>query len=150
VYKNVYYLHGALFIYPHKNHDVKLLRELDVELIDVIANEIQANRFPLFVTEGTSEDKLNSIMRSPYLRFCLRHLRRAKHPLVIFGNSLSSVDQHLVDAVCTTGRPIIYSVYIGTREERDLKKEIHEIMSKFPKTTFPQIEFIDSNSVFSV
>ena len=67
---------------------------------------------PLFVSEATSADKLRSIRRSDYLSFAYERLATDHRPLVIFGHSLSDVDQHIVDAInaAPSSRPVAVSI----------------------------------------
>jgi hypothetical protein len=74
-YKHVYYLHGALFLFKtfspdsYDQVDVKLRTSGDFELISAIAGELRRGHLPLFVSEGTTEEKQRAIARSDYLHF---------------------------------------------------------------------------------
>lgn len=146
-YKHIYYLHGALFVFQHGQYNVKIKSKFGDELIAVIATEIQAGRFPVFVSEGRLEDKVNSIYRSGYLRFCLEALSNAKRPILIYGNSLSDVDKHIVDTIIREPRPVIYAIYVNDRTETNLLAEKYNIINKFPHNF--QIEVVDSSTIFS-
>src|SRR5699024_166769 len=52
-----------------------------------------------FISEGTSDAKLASIRRSPYLSFTLQALSDCSAPLTILGHSLSDHDAHIRKAV---------------------------------------------------
>jgi len=54
---------------------------------------------PLFVSEGSSDDKRKSIRYSDYLSFCHEQLMAHKDALCLFGHSLSEQDQHLINAL---------------------------------------------------
>lgn len=146
-YKHVYYLHGALCYFKNDIIDYKILRKPAIELIEVIENKIREGKFPLFVSEGTSSDKLKSIGRSNYLNFCLRKLKTDKAPLLVFGTSLSSNDKHIVDAICQNNRDLIIAVYIGNKTETILNREVAEFKEMFDKKCL-SIDFINSNSLF--
>lgn len=146
-YKHIYHLHGALFVFQHGQYNIKIKSKLGAELISVIAAEIQGGRFPVFVSEGTPEDKVNSIYRSAYLRFCLETLANAQRPILIYGHSLSEVDKHILDAIIREPRPVIYAIYINDRTEHSLMDEKYDIINKFPNDF--QIELVDSSTVFS-
>ncbi len=51
------------------------------------------------VTEGTARDKLRAIEANPYLAHSLQTLRSIEFPLVVFGSSLGTQDDHLLDAL---------------------------------------------------
>lgn len=83
-YKHIYYLHGALCFFKSDIIDYKILRKPEVEIIEVIESQIKQGKFPLFVSEGNSPDKLKSIGRSNYLSFCLRKLKKDNRPLFMW------------------------------------------------------------------
>lgn len=88
-YKHVYYLHGALFLFKAGYLDLKVRRAGNTsELVDLISEIIEGGAIPLFVSEGTAEDKLLAISGSNYLRFALSSLQESVKSLVIFGTSL--------------------------------------------------------------
>jgi hypothetical protein len=149
-YKHVYYLHGALCIFNDGIKDVKITRSnANDELIEIVSQQIQAGRFPLFVTEGTGADKLSAIYRSNYLYFCLNKLREHKNtPIIVYGNSLSEFDSHIVDALVTSRRELIIAIYTNGRTDVELQNERYGILAKFP-TNGPSIYFIDSVSLFA-
>jgi len=96
----VLYLHGALHLYRDgEGRTKKRGRETDR---GSILRQIEDDReaVPLFISEGTSADKMASIRRNEYLWFAYEKL--VKHPgkLVIFGHSMTpEFDQHILDAL---------------------------------------------------
>lgn len=149
IYKHIYYLHGALFIFPHGQYDIKITRGANVELMDVIAEEIQKDNFPVFVSEGEAVDKVDSIYRSSYLRFSLRKLESTGKPLMIYGNSLSEVDKHIVDSIKVFPRPLIICIYVGEKTAEELNKEKSDLLVQFPQSYGQDVVFIDSRSVLN-
>lgn len=148
-YKNIYYLHGALFIFKKEYLDVKFIRNQEVELIERISDEIRRGNFPTFISESTGEDKLLNIRRNTYLSFCLDKLKSSTNPIMIFGTSLGDVDSHILDAIQTRGKEIIYCIYCGRG------KTIHDIIIE--KEDFlsgsnhsHKVTFINSESVFDI
>jgi len=62
--------------------------------------DIRADAVPLFVSEGTTKDKLSAICRNDYLSFAYQRFAKHRGSLVVFGHSLTpEFDQHLVDAM---------------------------------------------------
>ncbi|MEH2248409.1 DUF4917 family protein [Nostoc sp.] len=90
----VLYLHGALHLYrdPQLERTYKLKNNGYQNLLEMID-------VPLFITEGSSEDKLRAINSSDYLFFAYNKLLNHDGSLVIFGHSLSDTDEHLVKAI---------------------------------------------------
>jgi hypothetical protein len=69
-------------------------------------------RQPLFVSEGDSRSKVRTIHRSEYLTFCLDSLKEDDSDTVVFGHSLSSQDQHIVEALnAGPDRRLAISIY---------------------------------------
>lgn len=95
------FLHGALHLYRElSGQTLKRKAEEWQNLLDLFGVELEPPAVPLFVTEGTSRDKLSSINRSDYLSFCYSQFARHRGPLVVFGHSLSAdFDGHLIDAI---------------------------------------------------
>jgi Domain of unknown function (DUF4917) len=86
---------------------------------------------PLFVSEGTADDKMAAIRRSEYLRFALTEFSRFDRPLVVFGHSLSDQDRHLVDILRTSRRPIALSLRQAEPEallakKNELRGRLHQ------------------------
>jgi hypothetical protein len=98
-YKHVYYLHGALFIFRRAHLDVKIRRADETDLIERIGGFIRDGHIPLFVSEGSPEDKLLAISRSECLRLANEHLSAKRERLVVYGASLSVQDKHVADAI---------------------------------------------------
>jgi pterin-4a-carbinolamine dehydratase len=106
----LYYLHGGL-------HLVEDLRKVAFKrvagsqnLLDTFA--VDPQEIPLFVSEGSSEQKLRAIRSSDYLWHCYETLRRQAEPLVIFGNSLSAQDAHIAKAISEVpNRAIAVSIF---------------------------------------
>jgi hypothetical protein len=101
VYDNctrIFYLHGALHIYrdPETGKTCKLKNR-------VVSNLLNIDKIPLFITEGSSSDKLKAIRSSDYLLFSYNQLLKHTDSLVIFGHSLSQSDSHLIDAIRKSG-----------------------------------------------
>jgi hypothetical protein len=98
------------------------------------------------VSEGTSQAKLRTIRQSTYLSFCLDRLRLAPGNAVVFGHSLSSQDQHVVDALNSgsTGSTIGVALLPDpdakrlalTKAEIVKKLDLHEV-EFFDATTHP-------------
>ena len=148
-YRHQYYLHGALFLFkePSYDYDLKLRRaESREELIEVISKNIKAGRMPLFVSEGTPEQKEQAISRSEYLTFARKRLAMSDKALVIFGTSLSDSDRHIVNAINQNKRELAVSIHIGTKLKDEVKTAEHLIRSKFPRH---ELVFFDSSTLFA-
>ena len=145
--RHPYYLHGALFLFRKASYDLKLRKyDSPSELMEAIGNTIRAGEIPLFVSEGTPEEKMEAIDRSQYLRFALKKLKDSKNSLAIFGSSLSDPDIHIVDAINRNTRDLAISIHVGSKTNGELMDEKHRMESMFPDHT---VEFFNSDTLFN-
>lgn len=110
----IYYLHGALHLWQDDSTgDNGKWHSSSGNLLDWRGKyDPTAPRRPLFVSEGTSKAKRQTIRQSAYLSFCRDRLREDGGNTVIFGHSLAPQDQHIVDALNAGGkRKIAVSIY---------------------------------------
>src|SRR5690606_26648234 len=119
------------------------------ELIDLIANQINKNNIPNFVSAGTGEDKRRSISRNEYLRFCSEKLKDSPNPIIVFGNSLGEFDSHILEAIRATPKDIVYCMYVGERSEEELNHEKLGFAKNFNKY-HKEIYYVDSRSIFTL
>lgn len=93
--QNLHYLHGALHIFDSGTEVRKYTwKRTGVRLIDQIRAALAKDFFPLFVAEGTSDEKLERIRHSDYLAKALRSFERIGGTLFVFGHSLAENDEH--------------------------------------------------------
>ena len=147
--RHIYYLHGALFLFE-QNFDTCKIKAKN-SLLNDISKEIENNNYPIFVSEGTSNSKLKAIKSNDYLTFCLKQFKKKINSdgrLVIFGQSLSDQDQHLVDIIDENCKKIAISINsdhcptIGA-----LKQKKSEFQAKFKRVE--EIFFYDSKTLFN-
>ena len=99
--KAIYFLHGALFLFEEDNKVIKIGRgqhpTLDEAVQDRIVNQ---NSIPLFISEGSPQEKLANIKKNEYLSFCYDSLRAMTGSLDVYGHSLNpDVDNHIIEAI---------------------------------------------------
>lgn len=96
--QNVYYLHGALHLWD----DLLAVRKLQYrygEPISVqVAERISLGQYPLFVSEGSSSQKLRTIRSNPYLTSALHALERTSGTLLVYGFRFGQQDAHIESA----------------------------------------------------
>lgn len=100
----IYYLHGALHLEVTEHGKIQKRR-----IADTLDNEVERlkdtfraenGQYPLFITEGKSEQKLRKIGSNDYLSFCYKQLKELRGKLTIYGHSLSKeYDDHIVQAI---------------------------------------------------
>lgn len=148
-YKHLFYLHGALFIYRGPRSAMKLIVTSGNDLLTSISDEIRTGRMPLFVSEGTANQKLQAINNSSYLSFCLRNLRLSNSDLLVYGMSFGVNDNHLVEAInFDRNRRLIFSVYHNDESTpEDLNLQLAQLRRSF--AGHRTIQFVDYSSVFA-
>lgn len=110
----VFYLHGGLHIIEEYGSVRKLLGEWGASLAIKIGDRLKDGAFPVFVTEGTAQEKKSSIRANGYLKVADKEFRKtcneAGGVLFTFGHSLGQSDQHLLNRI---GEGQIESIFYG-------------------------------------
>lgn len=137
----VYYLHGGLHLYLRPDgQTLKRTARPGRTLLGIIGDSYRRGAIPLIVAEGTSQNKMKSIESSDYLSFAYRSLILDKKPLVVFGHSLGSSDQHIVEAINVwENRPVAVSVVANDDADRKMRKIRNRLKS-------PNISFFNAVS----
>jgi len=109
--QNTWFLHGALHVFDTGTEIQKYTwKNTGVRLIDQIRNALSKGFFPLFVSEGTSAEKLERIRHSDYLAKAYRSFSEITGTLFIYGHSLAENDEHYLKRI-EKGR--LSKLYIG-------------------------------------
>jgi len=98
--QNVHYLHGALHLF---DAGVELQKytwiNVGKPLIQQIREALEVNYFPLFVSEGSSDQKYTKIQHSAYLSKGFRSMVSTQGALFTYGLSFSESDNHIAKAI---------------------------------------------------
>ena len=108
---HILYLHGGLHIFDKGDALVKnTYSRTDIPLKEQTLQNLNKNIYPVFISEGTSKQKLSKIMHNAYLNVCYRRLEKlsCNMSLIIFGTKLTSGDQHIRDAIMRSNCETIY------------------------------------------
>jgi len=96
----VYYVHGALHLFRNDDELQKFTwSRTEVPLLDQVRAQLSAGYYPLYVSEGSSREKLSRISTSDYLSRGLRSLAAVANGLLVYGLAFSDNDEHLSKAV---------------------------------------------------
>lgn len=106
----ILYLHGGIHLVRAPNGAARKRVAGHENLLDAFGT---ANDVPLFVSEGTSEDKMRSIRRSDYLSFAYEVFTEEVDDLVVFGHRLGTGDAHIRNAL-RRARRLAISVVPGS------------------------------------
>ncbi|ELD3828506.1 DUF4917 family protein [Salmonella enterica] len=141
----VFYPHGSLILCRDRVEQESKIHIQNAGLLESILERWQSEEVvPLFVSEGTHEQKVNSIQSSFYLSTVYREvLAEPRESLVILGWGMGEHDVHLLKRMAGTGiRRVAVSVFRGDQTycarvnqliKDNLGQDIH-------------IEFFDSES----
>lgn len=123
---------STLVFYPHGNLFIKRNNKDFIEskiqnnnctnqnlLENIIENWNSESCTPVFISEGTSENKVSSIMKSQYLSKVYENIlkKEIKRSLVIYGFSFSDNDDHILKAIAKNKiKRVAVSVYSSQEE----------------------------------
>jgi hypothetical protein len=145
----ILFVHGALHLYRSTGGTIKRTSGISGNLLQAFGEPLGEDQspIPLFISEGTSKDKLRSIHSSDYLGFAYSELVRHEGSLVILGQSLDpAYDQHLIDAIKGRRRRRLgVGIYRGSKTETEIIAEKVAWLGKFQGLEF-SIDFFDSST----
>lgn len=99
-YQNMWFLHGALHLFDAGIEIQKYTWvNTGVRLIEQIRDALNRDYFPIFVAEGTSNEKLIRIRHNDYLAKAYRSFVEITGALFIYGHSLAENDEHFLKRI---------------------------------------------------
>lgn len=133
--QNVHYLHGALHLFDAGAAVFKEQYSYDAYLLQNITARLNNGEYPIFVTAGTSDEKLEHIRHNQYLSHCYDKLSKVSGSLVTFGFNFGEYDEHIIEAInrAKANKDMgskLWSVYIGVYSAAD-EAHIRSIENKF-------------------
>lgn len=145
----VFYPHGNLILASNENNDeLKIRINNNTNLFDAIGEKWKQKYVPLFVSEGSSEQKLKAIRRSTYLNFVYENvLSHLESTVIIYGWKLAEQEQHLIKKIFSNNKisNVYISMYLGSNPEPiDEQKRIASILKRENRTM--NIKFFDAAS----
>ncbi len=132
-HQRVHYLHGALHLFDAGAELQKYTWiNTGVPLLEQARNAMDQNKFPLFVAEGDSEQKLEKIHHSSYLHHSYKsfsaQMNQRNQSLFIFGHSLAENDQHVLKKI-EQGR--VPQIYVGLYGDSGSENNRHIIAAAY-------------------
>jgi len=94
--QTVRYLHGALHLYD-TGIEMKKFTWINsqIPLIEQVRDALKQEFYPVFVSEGTSDEKVERIRHNDYLCKMYRSFTEIQGDLVVLGHSLDESDSHI-------------------------------------------------------
>ncbi|WP_201459999.1 DUF4917 family protein, partial [Campylobacter jejuni] len=137
----------ALHIFDNGNKIIKkTYSRTKKPLKEQITEELNNNRYPVFVSEGTSEQKKAKIIHNAYLNHCYKSLSYIDGDLIVFGTMLKSNDEHIQDAILKSK---VKNIYFGVSSLEKGKNDLNSFIEKNNnlEKNKKQIFFYDYKSV---
>lgn len=123
---SLFFLHGALHIFDAQDKIIKkTFARTGKCLTEQIMDEMEKGHYPIFVSEGDSEQKKAKIIHNAYLNHCYKSFSRIRGDLVVFGTVLKNGDQHIRDAIL---RNKINRIFFGVSSLEKGEKELGEFV----------------------
>lgn len=125
--QNIHFVHGGLHLFDEGPELQKLCWERSGgnPLVDQIRGALAENKFPLFVSEGTTTGKLSRIRHSGYLQRSLKsfsaNCRVEGATLFIVGHSLADNDAHVLRKIVRGKIRRLYVSFFGDPNSDDNK-----------------------------
>lgn len=127
---DIYFLHGALHLYDASYEIRKFCwSRTKIKLKTQILDALGKKMFPLFVSEGSAQSKLEKILHNGYLLKGLRSLANSRGILVAYGLSFKENDQHIIDAIIESTVTHLYVSLFGDPNSESNKK-VRENLNK--------------------
>lgn len=94
--QRLFFLHGGLHLYD-SGHEISKITwsRTGVPLVDQIREALAGERYPLIVTEGTSQEKEAKVLHNAYLNHAIRSFAKIQKTIFIHGHSLAANDRHI-------------------------------------------------------
>ncbi|AII60229.1 hypothetical protein X793_06280 [Dehalococcoides mccartyi CG4] len=145
----VLYPHGNLFIAynPFTNEVSKIHADPDVHMLNTITDawgngESMKSLIPVFVSEGTSPQKLNRIKSNAYLSAAYNEISTKTDNLTIYGWSCNSNDQHILEAIKNSSPK---RIAVSVLNKDNWRSNIEYFRSKLPRDVI-EIDFFNAQS----
>lgn len=115
--QKIFYLHGALHIFDDKYQIIKNVYNEDdkITLREQTLINLKNEKYPIFISEGTSEQKLAKITHNAYLNQSYKKFKSYDGALIIFGTSLKQNDDHILNAIINNK---------GKNKQQELKSKL--------------------------
>ncbi len=148
-FKNIYYLHGALFLHKWEGQIVKIRRGTNTEeLLELIRLHIHLGNVPVFVSEGKAKLKEDTIAKSTYLSFCRSAFKASRNRLVIYGFSFSDYDEHLISDLNENKRKLAIGLHLSNLNDEQILRKLNGIEKQLYKYKSGEIKYFDSKTLF--
>lgn len=148
----VYYPHGNILLGVNSNgEEEKIRQQQGISLLATIlskwSNDIDF--YPLFVCEGSSKEKVNSISKNYYLSYIYRNiLPQLPKTIICYGWSLSENDEHILKKILKDSKinhKLLISIRTNNKSDFQIETECTNIKNRINNiNSNTEIHFFDS------
>lgn len=145
--QSIYYVHGAMHVFSDGAAIEKLsYNNKGVPLSEQVREAVGKNKFPVFISEGTTDHKLTRIKQNAYLARAFSSLKSIGGNLFIFGHSIRDEDDHIFDYFNenNTGVKRVFISLFGDPTSAENKKTIQKVTGWSETFTRKDFYFYDS------
>lgn len=146
-YCHVFNVHGGLHLFQNSSGEVmKAIDRGDGVIATITDTIVKGRRFPVYVAEGTSSQKMRRINSVAYLRHCYDALRTNPADVFVYGHSADENDAHIYRAIFGSEAS---HIYFGIYQPDEQKlKVVDGLLAKYQKTvgSSASYTFFDSQS----
>lgn len=152
---NFFNLHGSLYFIKSSLAEFeleKLVWSRDDSILQKVDSKINSDTPPVYVCEGTSQEKIDHIFHSDNLGFTFEKLNKIEGNLVLYGVSLDDNDTHIWKAISKNKKIknlfVSFHVYQSPIEQR-AKAIFNELYDNAKVSFFPATLEDLNRTVFS-
>jgi len=153
-HQRVHYLHGALHLFDDGADLLKFTWvNTSKPLLEQAREAMDSGKFPLFVAEGESDQKLTKIKHSAYLyhsyKSFSKQMKSKNDCLFIFGHSLAKNDQHILQKIA---KGTISQIYVGlhgdseSQSNQSIKRTAYDLRSQREEQSPLEVSFFVTES----
>jgi hypothetical protein len=145
-YCSVYYLHGALHLFLNQQKETKKRILTGTTIISDIENTVRSQRrLPLFISEGTTNQKLAKINSVPYLHHAQKKLKELTGSVFVFGHSVHDNDAHIYKSIFSSN---ISKIVMCVHNPQENLEGIEDRLAQYARRRDDiEIHYVDAASV---
>lgn len=152
--QRIHYLHGAVHLFDEGAEVYKYTWSgTGTPLLEQAQSAMRENRLPLFVAEGTSEQKMTKIRRNPYLHRSYRsfseQMNKHEQSLFVYGCSFGENDRHVTESIAKGKIPNLYvALYedVNSSTSRGIINEVQGIQGRRKEDNCLNVKFFEAMS----
>lgn len=144
--QQAHFLHGGLHIFDSGIAIEKhAFSETGTSIVDLVRANLAQGKFPLFVSEPTSEKKRQRIEHNPYLNYCFRALRQVSGTFFIHGHSVGENEKHIFDQLRSSGvEKVFVSIFGNENSEANIRLKANA--RAYLESPVTEVDFYDAES----